>query len=194
MADEASSGRPAFGTIVCRRPPLPSMQRRVCISSNRPRRKVKLSAGYYGCTSSDRGRRASANAVRTRSEARFLPAAAAEERDRRSGRQTGTEGATADQRELNIVFTRRSVGEIEGGGGREKAEASPLCTRSAAGGMIITLVRHHLRRCLPLRLWKQCTGRMGARPSMRGEGVRGSFRQKELLRERKRKIKKRRMI
>lgn len=126
MAGEASSGRPALGFVVCRRAAAdrlyPACKRRVRISSNRPRRKVKPSAGYYGCTSSDPGTEGLRNAVRTPSAPPFLSAAAAEERDRRNWRQTGTregaESATEDQREFNIVLTRRSVGEGERKEGR----------------------------------------------------------------------------
>lgn len=93
MADEASSGRPALGVVVCRRAAAdrlhPACKRRVRISSNRPRRKAKPSAGYYGCTSSDPGTQGLRDAVRTPSAPPFLSAAAAEERDGRSRRQEG---------------------------------------------------------------------------------------------------------
>lgn len=83
---------------------------------------MKLSAGYYGCTSSDPGTQGLRNAVRTPSASPFLSAAAAEERDRRNWRQTGTregaESATEAQREFNIVLTRRNVGEGERKEGR----------------------------------------------------------------------------
>lgn len=143
MANEASSGRPALGIIVRRRAAAdrhyPACKRRVHISRNRPRRKVKLSAGYYGCTSSDPGTQGLRNAVRTPSAPRFLSAAAAEERDRRNWRQTGTregaESATEDQRELHIVLTRRSVGEAarEEGRQRESRGLATLHGRSCRG-------------------------------------------------------------
>lgn len=121
MADEASSGRPALGIVVCRRAAAdrlyPACKRRVRISSNRPRRKVKLSAGYYGCTSSDPGTQGLRNAVRTPSAPPFLSAAAAEDW-RQTGTREGAESATEDQREFNIVLTRRSVGEGERKEGR----------------------------------------------------------------------------
>lgn len=60
---------------------------------------------------------------------------------------------------------------------REKVKPKPHrhaleCCRS-----IITFSCHHLWHCLPLRLWKHCTGHTGARPSMREGDVR--VRQKE---------------
>lgn len=123
MADEASSGRPALGVVVCRRAAAdrlhPACKRRVRMSSNRPRRKAKPSAG---CTLSDPGTQGLRDAVRTPSAPPFLSAAAAEERDGRNRRQTGTregaESAREAQREFNIVLTRGSVGEGERKEGR----------------------------------------------------------------------------